>query len=102
VALVTAAVAAQVIFPRLGGGAIPAAELARVQAAREQDVRLLHRFQRNVQEALIVQPYANPWVAWLLPKLLPFLLLSPALPLLQRWLLFETSMPALDGEFSFR
>jgi 2-polyprenyl-6-methoxyphenol hydroxylase-like FAD-dependent oxidoreductase len=102
VALVTAAVAAQVIFPRLGRGAIPAAELARVQAARERDVRLLHRFQQNVQQALIVQPYANPWVAWLLPKLLPFLLLSPVLPMLQRWLLFETSMPAIDGEFSFR
>jgi 2-polyprenyl-6-methoxyphenol hydroxylase-like FAD-dependent oxidoreductase len=102
VALVTAAVAAQVIFPRLGRGAIPAAELARVQAAREQDVRVLHQFQRNVQQALIVQPYANPLVAWALPRLLPFLLLSPVLPMLQRWLLFDTSMPAIDGEFSFR
>ena len=41
-------------------------------------------------------------VAWLLPKLLPFLLLSPVLPMLQRWLLFETSMPATYREFSFR
>ena len=102
VALVTAAVAAQVIFPRIGWGSIPAAELARVQDARESDVRLLHRFQQNVEQALIVQPYANPWVAWLLPKLLPFLLLSPILPMLQRWLLFETSMPPIDPEFRFR
>ena len=102
VALVTAAVAAQVIFPRIGRGSIPAGELAQVQRAREGDVRLLHRFQRNVQQALIVQPYTNPWLARLLPQLLPFLLLSPILPLLQRWLLFETSMPAIDREFSFR
>jgi 2-polyprenyl-6-methoxyphenol hydroxylase-like FAD-dependent oxidoreductase len=102
VALVTAAVAAQVIFPRIGGGAIAAAELDQVQRAREGDVRLLHRFQRNVQQALIVQPYTNPWLARLLPPLLPLLLLSPILPMLQRWLLFDTSMPAIDPEFSFR
>ena len=102
VALVTATVAAQTIYPRLGHGAIPAAELAQVQAAREPDVRLLHRFQENVQQALIVQPYAYPLVAWLLPKLLPLLLLSPVLPMLQRWLLFETSLPVIDGEFTFR
>ena len=101
VAFVTAAVAAQVIFPQIGRGPIPAAELARVQVACEPNVRLLHHFQRNVQQALIVQPYENPLVAWLLPKLLPFLLLSPVLPLLQRWLLFETSMPRIDPEFSF-
>jgi hypothetical protein len=65
-------------------------------------VRLLHRFPRYVQQALIVQPYANPVVAWLLPKLLPYLLLSPVLPMLQRWLLFETSMPPIDPEFSLR
>ena len=102
VALATAAVAAQVIFPQVGRGPIPAAQLARVQAARESDVRLLHRFQHNVQQALIVQPYVNPWLAWVLPRLLPVLLLSPILPMLQRWLLFETSMPTLDEEFSFR
>ena len=102
VALATAVAAAQVIFPKLGRGAVAGAHLASVQEAREQDVRVLHRFQRNVQQALIVQPYFNPLVAWALPKLLPFLLLSPVLPILQRWLLFETSMPAIDGEFSFR
>ncbi len=102
VALVTAAVAAQVIFPRTGRGPVPGAVLARVQEEREGDVRRLHQFQQNVQQALIVQPYANPWLAWALPKLLPFLLESPILPLLQRWLLFETSMPPIDPEFSFR
>ena len=102
VALATAMAAAQVVFPLLGRGAVAGAHLAHVQAAREQDVRVLHRFQRNVQQALIVQPYSNPMVAWLLPKLLPFLLLSPVLPILQRWLLFDTSMPAIDAEFSFR
>ena len=102
VALVTAAVAAQVIFPRIGRGSIPATDLARVQELREGDVRLLHRFQQGVQQALIVQPYSNPLLAWLLPTFLPLLLLSPVLPLLQRWLLFETSMPPIDPEFSFR
>ena len=101
VALVTATVAAQTIFPQVGRGPIPAAVLAPVQSAREPDVRLLHRFQQNVQQVLIVQPYSNPLVAWLLPKLLPLLLLSPALPLLQRWLLFETSMPVIDEAFTF-
>ena len=102
VALVTAAVAAQVIFPRIGRGPISAADLARVQEMREADVRLLHGFQQSVQQALIVQPYGNPLVAWLLPTLLPLLLVSPVLPMLQRWLLFETSMPPIDPEFSFR
>ena len=102
VALVTAAVAAQVIFPRIGRGPISAADLARVQQMREGDVRLLHGFQQSVQQALIVQPYGNPLLAWLLPTLLPLLLVSPVLPLLQRWLLFETSMPPIDPEFSFR
>jgi 2-polyprenyl-6-methoxyphenol hydroxylase-like FAD-dependent oxidoreductase len=99
VALVTAAVAAQVVFPRLGNGPIRGVELARVQQAREDDVRLLHRFQHNVQQTLIVQPYTNPWLAWALPKLLPFLLLSPVLPMLQRWLFFETSTPSVDPRF---
>jgi 2-polyprenyl-6-methoxyphenol hydroxylase-like FAD-dependent oxidoreductase len=101
VALATAAEAAGVIFPWLGRGAVPAAALARVQRARAADVRLLHTFQRNVQQALIVQPYGNPWVAWLLPRLLPLLLASPVLPLLQRWLLFDTSRPAIDPAFRF-
>lgn len=99
VALVTAAVAAQVIFPHIGRGPISAVDLAPVQHARAANVRLLHRFQQNVQQALIVQPYANPWVAWLLPRLLPFLLASPVLPILQRWLLFDTSLPAIDPKF---
>jgi 2-polyprenyl-6-methoxyphenol hydroxylase-like FAD-dependent oxidoreductase len=102
VALETAAVAAQVIFPLLGEGPIDARALAEVQRVREGDVRLLHRFQRNVQQALIVQPYTNPWLARLLPQLLPVLLLSPVLPMLQRWLLFDTAMPPLDPAFSFR
>jgi 2-polyprenyl-6-methoxyphenol hydroxylase-like FAD-dependent oxidoreductase len=102
VALATAAVAAQVILPGIGRGVMRADALAQVQRAREGDVRLLHGFQRNVQQALIVQPYSNPWLARLLPQLLPFLLMSPVLPMLQRWLLFETSMPPIDPEFSFR
>jgi 2-polyprenyl-6-methoxyphenol hydroxylase-like FAD-dependent oxidoreductase len=102
VALATAVVAAQVIFPRIGGGPIPASALTTVQTLREGDVRRLHRFQGAVQQTLIVKPYTTPWLAWLLPKLLPLLLTSPILPALQRSLLFETSMPAIDPDFSFR
>ena len=52
VALATAAVAAQVILPRLGQGTIPRSALAEVQRVREEDVRTLHRVQRGVAAVL--------------------------------------------------
>jgi 2-polyprenyl-6-methoxyphenol hydroxylase-like FAD-dependent oxidoreductase len=47
VALSTAAVAAQEIYPQLGRGPIPRSVLARVQELREGDVRTMHRLQRS-------------------------------------------------------
>ena len=53
VALATAAVAAQEIYPRLGHGPIPEGALARVQELREPDVRTLHALQRRAGRALL-------------------------------------------------
>ena len=53
VALATAAVAAQEIYPRLGRGPIPRADLAAVQRLREPDVRALHRLQLSAQQVLL-------------------------------------------------
>ena len=44
----------------------------------------------------------NAVVSWLLPKLLPLLLHSPLLPLVQRRLFFGAPLPPLDPAFSFR
>jgi 2-polyprenyl-6-methoxyphenol hydroxylase-like FAD-dependent oxidoreductase len=55
VAIATAAVAAQVIHPRLGHGPIPRAELQAVHRIREADVRTLHRLQRRGQQQLLGQ-----------------------------------------------
>jgi len=52
VALSTAAVAAQEIYPRLGRGTIPRDALANVQRIREPDVRNLHSLQRGVGRVL--------------------------------------------------
>src|ERR1044071_3160753 len=53
VAIATAAVAAQVLYPRLGRGPIPRAELQGVQRLREADVRALHGLQLQAQKLLM-------------------------------------------------
>ena len=55
VAIATAAVAAQELYPRLGRGPIPRAELQGVQRLREADVRTLHRLQLAAQQLLLGQ-----------------------------------------------
>jgi 2-polyprenyl-6-methoxyphenol hydroxylase-like FAD-dependent oxidoreductase len=102
VALATAAVAAQVIHPRLGQGPIPATALARVQALREADVRTLHRFQLGAQSLLLAQSRGSRLTRWLVPRLLPLALRSPLLPRVQRRLFFGAPLPPLDPAFSFR
>jgi 2-polyprenyl-6-methoxyphenol hydroxylase-like FAD-dependent oxidoreductase len=102
VAIATAAVTAQVLYPLLGRGPIPAAALRRVQAIREPDVRTLHKFQLRAQQLLLGQGSANPLVRWLAPKVVRLLLNSPALPRLQRRLFLGVPLPPLDPAFSFR
>src|SRR5262249_54856867 len=102
VALATAAVAAQEIYPLLGHGPIAHADLATIQQLREGDVRTLHRFQLGAQRALLSQTGGNPILSWLLPKVLPLLLHSPLLPRVQRRLFFGAPLPPLDPAFSFR
>jgi 2-polyprenyl-6-methoxyphenol hydroxylase-like FAD-dependent oxidoreductase len=100
VAIATAAVAAQELYPRLGRGPIAHADLQVVQRLREPDVRSLHRLQLRAQLALLAQP--NPIVKWLVPRVLPLFLQSPLLPRVQRRLFFGAPLPPLDPSFSFR
>jgi 2-polyprenyl-6-methoxyphenol hydroxylase-like FAD-dependent oxidoreductase len=102
VALATAAVAAQEIYPLLGHGPIAHEDLATIQQLREGDVRTLHRFQLGAQRMLLSQSGGNPVLSWLLPKVLPLLLHSPLLPRVQRRLFFGAPLPPLDPAFSFR
>jgi len=102
VALATAAIAAQEIYPLLGHGPIAHEDLSKVQQLREGDVRTLHRFQLGAQRVLLSQSGGNPLISWLLPKVLPLLLHSPLLPMVQRRLFFGAPLPPLDPAFSFR
>jgi 2-polyprenyl-6-methoxyphenol hydroxylase-like FAD-dependent oxidoreductase len=100
VALATAAVAAQVLYPRLGRGPIARDELAAVQRLRDDDVRTLHRLQLGAQRVLLSQS-GNRLVRWLVPRLLPLILRSPLLPRVQRRLFFGAPLPPLDRSFRF-
>ena len=102
VAIATAAVAAQEIYPRLGRGPIAYADLARVQHIREDDVRALHKLQLRAQLAILGQGSANRFVRWFVPKAIPVFLNSPLMPRIQRRLFFGAPLPPLDPAFSFQ
>jgi 2-polyprenyl-6-methoxyphenol hydroxylase-like FAD-dependent oxidoreductase len=102
VALATAAVAAQEIFPRLGQGPIPRSALARVQEQRESDVRTLHLLQRQAGRTLLGSGSQNPAVRWIIQRALPLAVRSGLFPRLQRRLFFGAPLPPLDPAFSFR
>jgi 2-polyprenyl-6-methoxyphenol hydroxylase-like FAD-dependent oxidoreductase len=101
VAIATAAVAAQEIYPRLGR-AIAHADLAKVQRIREDDVRTLHKLQLRAQLAVLGQGSANRFVRWFVPKAIPLVLNSPLMPRVQRRIFFGAPLPPLDPAFSFR
>jgi len=100
VALATAAVAAHVIFPRLGWGTIPRSALAEVQRLREEDVRTLHRVQRGVA-AVLAPGGGTPLTRWLRAALVPLIVRSPLLSLIQRRIFFTVPLPPLDPAFTF-
>jgi 2-polyprenyl-6-methoxyphenol hydroxylase-like FAD-dependent oxidoreductase len=100
VALATAAVAAHVIFPRLGRGTIPRSALAEVQRLREEDVRTLHRVQRGVA-AVLAPGGGTPLTRWLRAALVPLIVRSPLLSLIQRRIFFTVPLPPLDPAFTF-
>jgi 2-polyprenyl-6-methoxyphenol hydroxylase-like FAD-dependent oxidoreductase len=102
VAIATAVVAAQELYPRLGHGPISREHLSAVQRIREADVRTLHRLQLGAQRVLLGQGSRNPAVRWLVRKVLPVFLQSPLLPRVQRRLFFGAPLPPLDPAFSFR
>jgi 2-polyprenyl-6-methoxyphenol hydroxylase-like FAD-dependent oxidoreductase len=102
VAIATAAVAAQELYPGLGHGLIPRGHLRAVQRLREADVRTLHRLQRGAAGVLLSQGRGNPLVRWLLPRALPLFMRSPLLPRIQRRIFFGVPLPPLDPAFGFR
>ena len=102
VALATAAVTAQVIYPHLGRGTIPHAVLHEVQRLREADVRLLHRLQLQAQQVLLGQVVTGPVMRRIMPTLIKVALRSPLLPRIQRRIFFGAPLPPLDPAFSFR
>jgi 2-polyprenyl-6-methoxyphenol hydroxylase-like FAD-dependent oxidoreductase len=102
VAIATAAVAAQELYPRLGHGPIAREHLQAVQRLREDDVRTLHRLQLGAQRVLLSQGSRNPVVRWLVRTVLPVFLRSPLLPRVQRRIFFGAPLPPLDPAFSFR
>ncbi len=102
VALATAAIAAQELYPLRGHGPITQEDLAVIQQLRESDVRTLHRFQLNAQRVLLAPSGEHPIIRWLLPKVLPWLFHAPFLPRVQRRLFVGTPLPPLDPAFSFR
>jgi 2-polyprenyl-6-methoxyphenol hydroxylase-like FAD-dependent oxidoreductase len=102
VAIATAAVAAQEIYPRLGRGPIPREDLLAVQRLREDDVRTLHRLQLGAQRLLLSQGSRHPVVEWLVAQLLPLFVRSPLLPMVQRRLFLGAPLPPLDPAFTFR
>jgi 2-polyprenyl-6-methoxyphenol hydroxylase-like FAD-dependent oxidoreductase len=84
VALSTAAVAAQEIFPRLGVGPIQKSALARVQALREEDIRTMHRLQRTAGSTLLGTGSGNPMIRWATPRLMALAIRVGLFPILQR------------------
>jgi 2-polyprenyl-6-methoxyphenol hydroxylase-like FAD-dependent oxidoreductase len=102
VAIATAVVAAQELYPRLGHGPIKREVLQAVQRLREDDVRTLHRLQLGAQRVLLSQGSKNPIVRWLVARVLPLFLQSPLLPRVQRRIFFGAPLPPLDPAFSFR
>jgi 2-polyprenyl-6-methoxyphenol hydroxylase-like FAD-dependent oxidoreductase len=100
VALATAAVAAHVIFPRLGHGPVPRSALAEVQRLREDDVRTLHRVQRAA--AAVIAPGGGTALTRGLRRiLLPLIVRTPLLTLVQRRIFFTVPLPPLDPAFRF-
>jgi 2-polyprenyl-6-methoxyphenol hydroxylase-like FAD-dependent oxidoreductase len=102
VAIATAAVAAQELYPRLGHGTIRREDLRVVQQIREADVRTLHRLQIGAQGVLLGQQGSGSLVGSLVQKLFPILVRSPLLPKVQRRIFFGAPLPPLDPAFSFR
>jgi 2-polyprenyl-6-methoxyphenol hydroxylase-like FAD-dependent oxidoreductase len=101
VALSTAAIAAQEIYPRLGRGPLPKSALARVQDLRVGDVKTLHRLQRTAGRGLIGSGSGNPVLRWLIQRALPLAARSWVFPIVQRRLFFGAPLPPLDPAFRF-
>jgi len=101
VALSTAAVAAQEIYPQLGKGTISKSALSRVQELREQDVRTLHKLQRTAGSTLLGTGSSNPILRWMAPRMMVTAMKVGLFPLMQRRVFFGVPLPPLDPAFSF-
>lgn len=99
VAIATAAVAAQELYPKLGHGPIAHKDLQVIQRKREADVRTLHKLQLGAQRVLVAKE--GGLLRRVLPVLLPVMLNSPLVPGVQRRLFFGVPLPPLDPAFAF-
>src|SRR5262249_29685541 len=101
VALATAAVAAQVLYPLLGRGPVAGAGLHALQKMREDDVRTPHRLRLRAQRVLLGGMGTAGIASWLLPKILPLVLNSPLRSRIQRRMFLGEALPPLDPAFRF-
>jgi len=102
VAISTAAVAAQEIYPHLGHGPIRREVLANVQRIREADVRNMHTLQRAAGRVLQGAGRRASILRWIAPIMLPLIARTRMMPMLQRRLFFGVPLPPLDPAFGFR
>jgi 2-polyprenyl-6-methoxyphenol hydroxylase-like FAD-dependent oxidoreductase len=102
VAIATAAVAAQELYPLVGRGPIARERLQNVQRLREADVRTLHSMQKRAQQMMLGQIGRGPVMQAVINTITPILLRSPLLPRIQRRIFFGVPLPPLDPAFSFR
>ncbi len=101
VAVATAAVAAQELYPHFGHGPIAREQLRAVQRIREADVRTLHAIQLRAHKTMLGQFGLSPFTKWLAPRAFGLLAKSPILPRIMRRVFFGVPLPPLDPAFSF-
>jgi len=102
VAVATAAVAAQELYPHFGNGPIRHDVLQAVQRIREADVRTLHRIQLQAHKAMLGQFGLSTFTKWLAPRAFGLMARSPILPRIMRRVFFGVPLPPLDPAFSFQ
>ena len=102
VALATAAVAAQEIYPRLGHGPIARERPAGSSGSARPTCARCIGCSSAPSACCWVRAAATPRAVAACPALLPLFLRSPLLPRLQRRIFFGAPLPPLDPAFSFR
>ena len=101
VALATAAVAAQELYPLPGHGPIAHEDLAAIQQLREGMFAPCTAFNSAPSVCSCRNQVKIRFSSWLLPKVLPLLLHSPLLPLRAASTVLRRALPPLDPASAF-